>query len=284
MSITIAANYNKQKQVSAGNRDFSAFALYLYGGVVSAAGSSRTPTGFIAVGGTPFATQYGCNTLTRREGTPGTNANTDFRCFTPGDAYNYQPFNLLMTPQERGSLFTQINYDVNDYVTIYGEALYTHTTSGFQIASLPFDAVADDTVISANSIYNPFGYDFGGVSGANPAFRMRMEALGTRRSDVSTNDSLVNAGLRGKLFETDWEWDTNFAFGHKEQEQNIDGYLLKSQLENALGPSFIDATGPHCGTPGAVISGCIPVNIFNPTDPSQVQALSTVSTDYRTNY
>ncbi|MEJ1960220.1 MAG: TonB-dependent receptor [Gammaproteobacteria bacterium] len=284
MSITVAANYNKQKAVSAGNREFSAFALYLYGGAVSAAGSSRTPSGFIGVGGTPYATQYGCNTLTRKEGTPGLNADTDFRCYESSDAYNYQPLNLLITPQERGSLFTQFNYDITDYATFYSEVLYTHTTSGFQLAALPFDAVQDDTIISANSIYNPFGFDFGGVSGDNQAMRMRMVALGTRSSDTSTNDAMVNAGFKGKVFDTGWEWDTNFGFGRKDQDQNISGYLLKSQLTNALGPSFIDATGPHCGVPNAVISGCVPVNIFNPTDPSQVEALSTVSTNYRTNY
>ena len=167
------------------------------------------------------------------------------------DLYNYQPLNLLITPQERGSLFTQLNYDLNDYVSMYGEVLYTHTTSGFQIAALPFDAVQDDTIISANSIYNPFGIDFGGVSGENPNMLMRMEALGTRRSEVSTDDTLVNAGFRGKVLDTGWEWDANFAFGRKEQEQNISGYLLTSQLQNALGPSFIGANGPQCGTPAS---------------------------------
>jgi iron complex outermembrane recepter protein len=284
MSIMLAANFNKQDAVSANDRDFSRFALYLYGGVVTAGGSSRTPNGRINVEGTPFQAQYGCGSLTRIAGAAGSTT-ADYRCYVGAtDAYNYQPLNLLITPQERGSLFTQLNYDFNDYVSMYGEVLYTHTTSGFQIAPLPFDAVADDTVIAANNVYNPFGIAFGGVDGANPNVRVRMEALGTRRSDVSTADALVNAGFRGKVMDTGWEWDTNFAFGRKEQEQNIAGYLLSSQLKNAVGPSFIDGTGPHCGTPGNVISGCIPFNIFNPTDPSQIEALGTISTDYRTKY
>ena len=45
-----AANYNKQDSVSANDRDFSRFALYLYGGVVTPGGSSRTPSGFIGIG------------------------------------------------------------------------------------------------------------------------------------------------------------------------------------------------------------------------------------------
>jgi outer membrane receptor protein involved in Fe transport len=282
MSVTLAANYNKQDAVSANDRDFSRFALYLYGGAVSQGGSSRTPNGRINLDAALKA-QYGCSSVTRKEGAAGS-ARSDYRCFTSADLYNYQPLNLLLTPQERGSLFTQLNYDINDNLTAYGEILYTHTTSGYQIAALPFDATADDTVISANSIYNPFGINFGGVNGVNPNVRVRMLALGTRHSDVSTQDSLANAGLRGKIGSTGWEWDTNFGFGRKDQEQNISGYLLSSSMKNALGPSFIDGTGPHCGTPGNVISGCTPLNIFNPTAPSQVTAMQGVSTNYRTDF
>jgi outer membrane receptor protein involved in Fe transport len=301
MSITVAANYNKQEAVSAGNRDFSRFALYLYGGEVSQGGSSRTPTGRIDIGDTPFEGtlpgQFDCSSLTRIADRPGTST-ADYRCYEGSDAYNYQPLNLLITPQERAGLFTQFNYDFNDYVSLYGEVLYSHTTSGFQLASLPFDATQDDTIIAANSYYNPFGdsvlgpgngITFGGVGGENPGFLTRLTALGNRRSDTSTNDSLVNAGFKGKVLDTGWEWDTNFSFGRKDQDQNISGYLLKSQLTNALGPSFFDPASGRvvCGTPGpggTIISGCTPLNIFNPTDPSQVEALQGVSTNYRTNY
>src|SRR5262249_38015211 len=160
----------------------------------------------------------------------------DYRCYSGAtDAYNYQPLNLLMTPQERGSLFSQVNYDINDYLSVYGEALYTHTSSGFQIAPLPFDARADDTVISATNYYNPFGTSSGGVDGALPNFLTRMTALGTRRSEVSTQDSLTNAGLKGKISDTGWEWDLNLGYGRKEQEQNIYGYLLSNAMDDAVG-------------------------------------------------
>ncbi len=117
MSITVAANYNKQEGVSAGNRDFSKFALYLYGGVVTQGGSSRTPNGRIDIADTPFAATYGCNSLTRIEGASGAGLG-DYRCFQNSDAYNYQPLNLLITPQERAGLFTQFNYDFSDYVSL----------------------------------------------------------------------------------------------------------------------------------------------------------------------
>src|SRR5262249_32180999 len=150
---------------------------------------------------------------------------------------------------------------------------FTHTTSGFQLAALPFDAVADDTIISADSVYNPFGTSFGGVEGAFPNLQSRLLSLGTRSSDVSTNDALVNAGLKGKIADSGWEWDLNVGYGRKDQDSNITGYLLKPQLQQALGPSFIDAGGAHCGAPGAVIAGCTPIDIFDLSDPAQIAAL-----------
>ena len=123
----------------------------------------------------------GCASVTRIAGSPGTNLATDYRCYTGlPDAYNYQPFNLIMTPQERGSIFANYEYEINEAMQLYAEVLYSRTTSGFQIAPLPFDALADDVVISGQSYYNPFDYDFGGATTGNPNLTVRMEALGNR--------------------------------------------------------------------------------------------------------
>ncbi|MBV6424614.1 MAG: Vitamin B12 transporter BtuB [Steroidobacteraceae bacterium] len=282
VGIVFGANYNKQQKVSAGDRAFAKDALYLYGGVVSAGGSSRTPNGRINL--TPaLAAQYGCGSVTRLPGAGGA-SQADYRCFTTADLYNYQPFNLLMTPQERGSLFTDVNYQLNDNVEMYGQVVYNQTRSGFALASLPFDAVSDDTIVSANSFYNPFGTDFGGIDGTNPNLRTRLESLGNRRSEVTTDQVFANAGFRGS-FGNSWEWEANAGLGRMGQGTNIDGYLLKDKLAQALGPSFEDAGGViRCGAPGAVIAGCTPIDIFNVQDPAQIAALRDISTNYRTDY
>jgi outer membrane receptor protein involved in Fe transport len=210
----------------------------------------------------------------------------DYRCYAGGqDAFNYQPFNLLITPQERGSVFTIANYDLNDSISLYTELVYNQTRSGFQIAPLPFDATSDDTVLSAQSIYNPFGIDFGGIETGNSNFLTRLLALGNRESEVHTNQTLVNAGARGEL-PGGWQWDFNAGLGYMDQDQNIGGYLLGPQLKNAVGPSFVDTDGiAKCGTPGAIITGCTPINLFNITDdPAQIALLQSLQTNYRTDY
>ncbi|MGA8277504.1 MAG: TonB-dependent receptor plug domain-containing protein, partial [Rhodanobacteraceae bacterium] len=100
-SVVAGLNYNKFDAVSAGARAFSRDALYYYsqyGGALSG-GSSRTPTGRIFLPSN-LQDQFGCGSVTRIAGTSGGSL-SDYRCFTGSDFYNYQPLNVILTPQER---------------------------------------------------------------------------------------------------------------------------------------------------------------------------------------
>lgn len=303
--FSINGNYQKADKVSAGDRDFSRFAIYYYsgtgtapGGEIFPGGSSRVPTGRFylpaTVPGNVPAGLAGCGSVTRVEGAAGdalTAAN--FRCYVGSqDAYNYQPFNLIMTPQERGSVFANYEYDINDAMQLYTELLYSRTSSGFQIAPLPFDSQADDVIISAQSYYNPFGYAFGGQTG-NPNLTVRMEALGNRRSETSSDSKVAKAGMRGPLFGTEWNYDVMAGYSRIDQVNSVFGYLYQPGLAGAFGPSFLNDNGTagnpaddfvQCGTSANPIprGQCTPVNIFNLQDPAQVQALKTISSGYST--
>ena len=71
-----------------------------------AVGSSGTPQGRFSYSGVVGD----CSNFTVLEGTPGTNAATDFRCWingtgddpeTGGDRFNYNPYNYIETPSKR---------------------------------------------------------------------------------------------------------------------------------------------------------------------------------------
>jgi iron complex outermembrane receptor protein len=165
--------------------------------------------------------------------------------------------NLLTTPVERSSFFGKANYKINDWVEAYATSTYTHSHSGFHLAPLPFDSVSDNIVLSKDSIYNPFGTDFGGNSGANPDFTLRTFLFGSRQSDTTADGSDFNGGVKGDIFDTGWKWDANVTYSRLQQHANISGYYFGSKLSAAVGPSFLDATGvPTCGTVAAPISGC----------------------------
>ena len=197
-----------------------------------------------------------------------------------------------MTPQERGSIFANYEYDINEAMQLYSEVLYSRTSSGFQIAPLPFDSQADDVIISAQSYYNPFGIDFGGQTG-NPNLTVRMEALGNRFSETSSDSKVAKLGMRGPLFGSEWNYDLMVGYSRLDQLNSVSGYLYQPGLGGAFGPSFLsDNATPgntaddfvQCGTPANPIpqNQCTPVNIFNLQDPAQIAALKTISSGYST--
>jgi iron complex outermembrane receptor protein len=290
--IAISGTYQKQEEISAGDRSYTKEAIYFYT-YVFASGSSRTPNGRIYLPENHALASLGCDvdsagnfSVTRIAGAPGGSL-SDFRCFEGSDAYNYQPFNLVLTPQERASLYTQANYEISDEIEAYGEILHNYTTSGFQIAPLPFDTRSDTVVIPVNNVFNPFGETFGAADPDNPFQQAlwRLEGLGNRSSKSDTTTTQVTAGLRGSLGIGNWQWDLAGTYAGTDQDSQIEGYLFRPLLQPAVGPNFIDGDGVvQCGTPDNIIPNCVPINPFNLESEQSVEALNRIAAGYHTNY
>jgi outer membrane receptor protein involved in Fe transport len=286
-SIEVGGNYYKQDAVYASRRDYSKYALYLYGGTtgVTKGGSTRVPTGRIFANPLNLTGSNGkpCSSVTRIASTDGSTL-ADYRCFnSPADDFNFQPINLLTTPVERSSFFGKGNYKINDDVEAYSAVTFTHSHSGFQEAPLPFDSLNDNITLSKNSIYNPFGIDFGGNSGLNPDFTLRTFLFGPRASDTTEDSADFNGGVRGNIFNTGWKWDLNTTYSRLQEHGNISGYYYGSKLNAAVGPSFYLNGVPTCGTAAAPISNCTPINLFDQFANS-ASALSGVSANYNQDY
>jgi outer membrane receptor protein involved in Fe transport len=290
--VVISGTFQKQEAIGSGERSYTKEAIYFYT-YVFAGGSSRTPNGRIFLPAShPLQAQLNCSvssgsiSVTRVAGAPGDSLG-DYRCFGGEDFFNYQPYNLILTPQERGSLFTQANYEITEEIEAYGEYLHNYTTSGFEIAPLPFDAVSDTIVIPVNNVFNPFGVAFGASDPENPnnAALWRLLGLGTRNSKTDTRTDQVTVGLRGDLPWGNWEWDVSASYAGTDQDSEIDGYLFRPQLQPAFGPNFLDTDGVvKCGTPGNVIPNCVPINPFNLESEQSIAALRTIGAGYNTNY
>jgi iron complex outermembrane receptor protein len=296
-SFMISGRYQEMDEVSEGRRNFSKFALYDYYGSASKGGSSRTPTGRINVptGGFAGGLYADCasGSITKVAGAAGGNIN-NYRCFNSGgpadDHYNFAPVNLLNTPQNRGSVFANVNYKINDSIEAYSSVLYNRTRSGFQEAALPLDATADNVTIAANNVYNPFGIPFGGVDGVNEEALYRLLGLGPRYSDSTSTTMEANFGLKGSIFNTGWNWDLFSQYGRLDQTANISGYFFSDKLNAAVGPSFINAAGvATCGTVAAPVANCTPIDLFDVNDPAtataaQKAAFTAISTGYNTDH
>ncbi|WP_062537999.1 TonB-dependent receptor plug domain-containing protein, partial [Mizugakiibacter sediminis] len=298
-SVIAGINYNKFDPISSADRDYAKDATYLYSGAITKIGSSRTPLAHVYLPGAnpaydpndpskgpkffpgTLAAQYGCSSVIAKPGATGS-SQSDYRCYTNADSYNYQAVNLILTPQERTSAFALANYQLSDSVSAYLDVFHNKTTSQFAIAALPFDALSDGVNISAQSYYNPFGIDFGPSSGYN--LRTRWTGLGQRVGSFATATDTVVGGLKGNVGDTSWQWDAGFTYGHISQLFQFGGTVYYAGLRDALGPSFLDTDGVvKCGTPGNVIEGCVPFNIFDQSDPAQTAALAKFSANPYTN-
>jgi outer membrane receptor protein involved in Fe transport len=298
-SFMIGANFNDRKKVGAGDRPFSEQPWALYYGEQIALGSSRVPAGryvvpratLIAAGFDP-ASDPNCSTtaanlaVTRLEGTNGASG-SDFRCYVGGgannDSYNFQPANVVVTPQKRYGLFVQGTYDLNDSLEFFVEATQHFTQSSFAIAPEPFDGrpapIGAGVVVSADSYYNPWGNQaLGDGNGWEIAdARKRLEDVGPRSGEFTTNRFEATAGLRGDFLPgviTDWNWEGFATYGTERIDERSKGELYSPRLAAALGPSFLDTDGVvKCGSAGNIVEDCIPYNIFAVSDPAALASL-----------
>jgi iron complex outermembrane recepter protein len=275
-NITFSGGYQNQKPIMAGDRDFSK-ATYSYdysctpakqsmGDCVIATltGSSSSPTGRINTmpNGGPPLNIAGCNTKYCTADNNG-----GFRNFVQptatslGDQYNFQPLNYLLTPSNRVNLFSNGRYDITKNTHVFFEGQFNSRKSTQQLAEEPVPLALFGTPISADSIYNPFGQDV-------VDYNRRLVEFGPRTFNQEVNTTRLVVGLNGTIDEQvpalkNWKWEGSYNYGRNDSTQASHGDLILSHLGNALGPSFEDAQGAHCGSPGNVIDGCVPLDLLH---------------------
>ena len=190
----------------------------------------------------------------------------DFHCFTNADRFNFAPYNLLLTPSERKSVFGQVQFDFSPTFGAYARVLYNERESANQAAPEPFFLGTDAgvynewaetrLVISAANPYNPFGFDLTTVGpDANLFLLGRRPVEGGPRRYVQEVETWYAAfGLNG-LFDVggrQWSWDVNLMRSESKAEQTNTGSYNVRRINEALGDPAA------C----AAISGCVPLNLF----------------------
>lgn len=257
--------YGLDHPVFAGNRAISAVPIYGLPTGTQFTGSSYTPYSWLVPESLLFS---GTDFLPLRliDGRPGTSP-ADFRSINlDSDFYNYQPLNYLQTPQERRAAFAQAHYDFTPNLALNADVLFDQRQSREQLAPsdislFAFDQPNPDAIaISPDNVYNPFGQPI------DIALRRFVEA-GARLFHQTDDTMRLQVGLDGSfsLFDRDFGWTAN-ALGTRSDTSEFTGPLADfRKLAFALGPSFLDSTRTaHCGTPEAVIPGCVPMDLFGP--------------------
>ncbi|MBX3725882.1 MAG: TonB-dependent receptor [Xanthomonadales bacterium] len=260
-NVMMGAGYVKEEAVMAGDRAISR---------VPAFGLPAEDTSFAGASGIRPAPRLfipGVGQLSLIPGRPGSSPD-DYRPFNAAtDGYNFAPENYLQTPQERVSFFMDGRYQVIDGVEFYTQATFNERKSEQLLAAFPLSGGVFNSnpnfgriVIPATNVYNPFGVAITG-------FGRRVTDVGGRsfNQDVDTYNFI--GGFQGDFMVGDrfFGWDVGYQYAKSERRDQTFGLQTSLNVERALGPSFIDAQGvARCGTPTAVIAGCVPLNIFGP--------------------
>ncbi|TYT26218.1 TonB-dependent receptor [Luteimonas viscosa] len=189
-----------------------------------------------------------------------------FHCFGTADRFNFSPYNLLLTPSERKSVFGQAQFDFTPTLGGYVRVLYNERESANQAAPEPFflgtdagvynDYAERTLVISAANPYNPFGFDLTTMGDAPNLFLLGRRPVegGPRRFEQEVETWYASAGLNG-LFDVgarSWDWDVNVMRSESKADQTNTGSYNIRRINEALGDPAA------C----AAISGCVPLNLF----------------------
>jgi outer membrane receptor protein involved in Fe transport len=256
--------------IFAGDREISAVPVF---GVPQALGSAFGQFGFFSVPRSavphlnlPAGGNVSVGLNPAREGA-GNRVASDFVLFSDALRYNFAPVNYLFTPSDRLSAYTQASYQVTDSIRFFSQFNYAQRKSVTRIAEVPLTVNPTGLrgpqwafTVAANNVFNPFGVALPGDVG------YRMSAAGPRTNIQNFDQYSALIGFDGAfdLFDRPFSWDVYYQRGEASRSFVGLNYVNLVNLSRGLGPSFRDAAGvARCGVPGAVVAGCVPVNLFN---------------------
>ena len=194
---------------------------------------------------------------------PGNPNGGTYHVFTGADRFNYAPFNLMLTPSERKSLFANINIDLSENTRLHFKGLFNNRQSKNQAAPEPLfigplagtGGIADTISIPANHPFNPFGFALNSGPGGNLLLigRRPLE-VGPRVFTQNVDTWYFNAGLDGlfNIGERSFGWDVNYVHSSNSAVQQFtNGYNINN-VRIALGNPAVCAATP----------GCTPLDVF----------------------
>lgn len=274
-NAVLSIGYQDQDAVFQGARDFSKFNVGSFSGRASGS-SAALPAVILAPDGPDAGTAGVFGQIN--------DAGTDLGPFNR--PFNFNPFNIFLTPFERYNLYSSAHYAVTDNIEVFGQAAFSKQTVSTIIApggsffntyrlnlNNPFipqaiaQRFADNLGLTAAQFAAARNTPFGPTrpdGTANPDYvefssqvRRRTVEAGVRTSDFTTTLFNFVGGLRGSLTDN-IGWEVSGTYGESEQLAEQGGFASRTRLQQSL-LAIPGASGPRCiDTTG----GCAPINLF----------------------
>lgn len=192
---------------------------------------------------------------------PGNPNGGTYNQFDSSDRFNYAPYNLLLTPSRRKSLFASATIDLTENTRLHLKGLFNNRESTNQAAPEPIfvgpgagtGGIADTISIPANQPFNPFGFALDANNNFVFIGRRPLE-VGPRIFNQSVDTFYFSAGLEGafQLGSRNFGWDANYMHSTNSASQRFtNGYNI-GRVRTALGDPAVCAATP----------GCVPLDLF----------------------
>ena len=263
----MGVSYTEQGSVSAGDRDISTYPI----AGVEIGASSGTPQGRYAFYDPRIpAPEPGDNfvSITLNDGVlndgdqniPFYDFNNpgggDFHGFALADRFNYQPFNHLVTPNERVNVFVKGEYDFTEEVMLRVTASFNNRQSQNKAAPEPLfagpggggGAWMEAIVFDADNPYNPFGIDLGPAEIQDGFITRRPIEAGPRVFNQNVDTWHLAATLDGsfEMNDSTWYWDLHSSWSQNQANQRKTGAFNARNLFYANGDPDDCAATPGC--------------------------------------
>ena len=228
---TFYTTWRKGSELRQEARDYSSCALNSAGTICGGSGNAVVPNFYIA----KYDADGNYDFDSEVYWTLDQNSN-----FIPsdGNVYNFAPINHFMRPDEKWSMGTLLNYEINDTTKFYGELMATNYKTKAQIAEsgtffaeeyrFDFDSpLLNDA--QRQQLTDTFDLGSGDEFGV---YIGKRNVEGGPRASVMTNSSFrVVLGLEGTV--GDWDYDVNY------QKNYVDSSV--TYINDFFGPKIVEA-------------------------------------------
>ncbi|MGX4641544.1 TonB-dependent receptor domain-containing protein [Massilia sp. SYSU DXS3249] len=298
-SLMFGLSHTEQGIVRTGTRDITKFSYgpdHPFDGLGAAPWGRITPVS-ASGGSNTTAANGGFNRMLNHTGTydgVGIGANSrdqnSYHTYAGAkeDKYNSSQDMDLLSPNKLDTLFVKGEITLPRDMRLTSTAMYSQRQSTRTIAGYPLQSTSQanyPVYISKDSYYNPYGNQGIGIApGAGQDLFFARRTIELPRVTDNENRTLhIDAALQGDISVRGLPWNWSVSYNHNKVSgtQSDTGNINLLALKQALGPSFMNASGVvQCGTPGAPIglASCKPFDILGGPSASTPEALAFVNT------
>ncbi len=189
--------------------------------------------------------------------------NGAFVPFTRADRYNFGQDQYISSSEKQGNFAGNAHYDINEHITAYVSAYYTHKSTQTQLAGQPITGAVN----TPQQFDIPQGNPYAEALGVNSEiFGMRrVSDWGTRDYNVRADTWQITGGFKGNVT-GNWDYDAYYTYGHAKTTLNYTSQVNFNRLEQEMGFQGTDPNNLDTGIYNPAVcnpaAGCLLANPF----------------------